>query len=1059
MPLYATNRFTGDGVTTEYEFNFLGKYIDRAHVKAYIEDDTTGARTPVPLTDSNFLNDTTLKNLPTTPVGSTLVIYRDTPRYPLVDFSSGSRITEESLDAVARQGIFVAAEAADAGDLGANPPSIVNVGVGHKLVAGEAAGVTRMRTLAAGTNIGITETPELLVISSTSSGSSDSTPLRVAVIGDSLSAQQVLLGEAWPAVLQRQLAAGGYDALVHNLAINGHTFNKAATIQSFNGRTQVAQAIDLNPDVVIVALGINDALLKVEGRSLNTLKVDAANVFASLRTNLPSATIVYASEVAYDSTHGLAASLLNKQTIPFLMQRRSTGLLAGVACSEILDDATSAITRQRLADWAELDTYIKGLATIDGNFAMHVWRASRLGLSGTDGLHLTDMGAHFLAGQARKAFTTVPALNSKAPWLSDQNYVWFMDSDNLFSSLVESTGTEYIGRPWTANSEHAVRNHGPYRVCNPHTWYLPSKGAYFSANTAYVQGTPFSWSLRNVAPATVVQGSVDGGAWVNIGTTDSYGDFNTVAVLDNSAFPVGPHTVMYRVGDEVHGPVTISVSAGSSGGGGGGSSFGFINVKDAPFNVKGDGSNETVAIQAALNHAASNNLSVYFPNGNYIAAGLTYTATSAAHIVVFGDGSGNTTLAAPNGTASPILTIGSGGTSIGPNQLRFEGLTFRGNYPGTYQSSNTAYTQSALLIDTANHLLFDDCRWYNAVNGMRVVNGVITHVERCGAWYNEIGINVSTPGVANAGTTTFLDKTDVKNNHLWGVYFDHGRMLTMDSCTVEGNGGNGAGASGGVGTGVNIGSENGAGFNAIGVVIKNTWFEANAGSAAVYLRSGSNTVEDCTFTATPTSSMIYVDGGRYFLNRLRFENDKPYNIYEFAAANVLAGNLISSCYVGGTSNTPATVMYDSAKTALNFALPKATASVLGGVKVGGGISVAADGTISTEGAWQPLSLTGGHTWWAGNTGYYRKSGTRIEFKGAVQLSTSGPVSNAQLTTVLPADCRPPSGTIVGMAAAGGGTRAAAITLAPSDGTLRGSVDALAGTNGVIFLDGCSFSTV
>lgn len=567
MPLYATNRFTGDGVTTTYEFNFLGKYIDRAHVKAYIKDDTTGARTPVPLTDSNFLNDTTLKNLPPAPVGSTLVIYRDTPRYPLVDFSSGSRITEESLDAVARQGIFVAAEAADAGDLGANPASVVNIGVGSKLVAGETAGVTSMRTLAAGTNISITETPELLVISSTAGGSSDSTPLRVAVIGDSLSAQQVLLGEAWPAILQRQLAAGGYNALVHNLAINGHTFNKAATIQSFNGRTQVAQAIDLNPDVVIVALGINDALLKVEGRDLNTLKVDAANVFASLRANLPTATIVYASEVAYDSTHGLAATLLNKQTIPFLMQRRSTGLLAGVACSEILDDATSATTRQRLADWAELDTYVKGLATIDGNFTLHVWRASRLGLSGTDGLHLTDMGAHFLAGQARKAFTTVPALNSKAPWLSEQSYVWFMDSDNLFSSLVESTGTEYIGRPWAANSEHAVRNYGPYRVCNPYTWYLPSKGTYFSSNLNYVQGTQFSWSLTNVTHGAEVLASINGAAWVSVGSTNSYGDFHASAVLPPSAFPVGTHTIRYKIGEEVHGPVSLVVNASGDVGG------------------------------------------------------------------------------------------------------------------------------------------------------------------------------------------------------------------------------------------------------------------------------------------------------------------------------------------------------------------------------------------------------------------------------------------------------------------------------------------------------------
>ena len=117
MALYATNRFAGDGVTTSYEFNFVGKYLARSHVKAYQEDNATKERTPVPIADSNFLNDTTLRNLPTTPVGKTLVIYRDTPKPPLVDFTNGSRFTEFNMDLVARQGLFVIMEALDAGGL------------------------------------------------------------------------------------------------------------------------------------------------------------------------------------------------------------------------------------------------------------------------------------------------------------------------------------------------------------------------------------------------------------------------------------------------------------------------------------------------------------------------------------------------------------------------------------------------------------------------------------------------------------------------------------------------------------------------------------------------------------------------------------------------------------------------------------------------------------------------------------------------------------------------------------------------------------------------------
>ena len=117
--LYATNRFPGDGTTTQYEFTFVGGYISTSHVKVYTEDADTLVRTPVTITGANFLNPTTLKSLPPTPVGKNLVIHRVTPKPPLVDFVNGSRITEANLDLVARQGLFVAMEAMDLSDPGA----------------------------------------------------------------------------------------------------------------------------------------------------------------------------------------------------------------------------------------------------------------------------------------------------------------------------------------------------------------------------------------------------------------------------------------------------------------------------------------------------------------------------------------------------------------------------------------------------------------------------------------------------------------------------------------------------------------------------------------------------------------------------------------------------------------------------------------------------------------------------------------------------------------------------------------------------------------------------
>ena len=111
--LYATNRFPGDGMTTQYEISFVGGYLDRAHVKAYVEGADL-VKTPVTLSPGNFLGQYTIGGLAPVPVGSTLVIYRDTPKAPIVDFVNGSRFTEANLDTATRQGSFIAAEGADA---------------------------------------------------------------------------------------------------------------------------------------------------------------------------------------------------------------------------------------------------------------------------------------------------------------------------------------------------------------------------------------------------------------------------------------------------------------------------------------------------------------------------------------------------------------------------------------------------------------------------------------------------------------------------------------------------------------------------------------------------------------------------------------------------------------------------------------------------------------------------------------------------------------------------------------------------------------------------------
>lgn len=114
LQLNSQNHWLADGIDTVWNFQFSGGYIDPSHVKAY-KKSPAGVRTEltvVPSTD--LIGPYQLRIFPAVDAGYTLVIYRATPKdLPIVDFTDGGGVTEESLDIVAKQAVFVAAESAD----------------------------------------------------------------------------------------------------------------------------------------------------------------------------------------------------------------------------------------------------------------------------------------------------------------------------------------------------------------------------------------------------------------------------------------------------------------------------------------------------------------------------------------------------------------------------------------------------------------------------------------------------------------------------------------------------------------------------------------------------------------------------------------------------------------------------------------------------------------------------------------------------------------------------------------------------------------------------------
>ena len=395
-------------------------------------------------------------------------------------------------------------------------------------------------------------------------------PPKVVVIGDSMAAQHPLQSEAWPALWETRMRMVGAPVRVVDLAIGGWTYNKANTLITHNGRTMVQQAIAEAPAVVVVNLGANDLALRVEGRTLAQVQGDCNTVLGALRAALPYAVIVVVSEYLFDSTNFPApgTALKNKGTIPYLMQQKASGILAGAFCAEMLDDQVSAEQKANFADWVTLDTYARGHAAVNGAFDMRLWRAVRLGTVGLDGVHLNMLGQHLLAGYALVAAQTLPALRAVWPQISADQVAEWRDPDALFAALLSASGDGYTQKSaLTALWANQLSKHwGGVPLARSDNWWAPSGGSV----TLWPQGVttdeavcPVSyWKMVGCLPLEACTASVDGGAWnatYGAGATDARGE--SQGMVQAHYFSAGAHAIRYKVGNEVFGPFTLTVGA------------------------------------------------------------------------------------------------------------------------------------------------------------------------------------------------------------------------------------------------------------------------------------------------------------------------------------------------------------------------------------------------------------------------------------------------------------------------------------------------------------------
>ena len=335
-----------------------------------------------------------------------------------------------------------------------------------------------------------------------------------------------------------------------------------------------------------------------------------------------------------------------------------------------------------------------------------------------------------------------------------------------------------------------------------------------------------------------------------------------------------------------------------------------ISVKD--FGAVGDGvANDTAAITAAVAYMESTGSPVYVPPGTYLTDPFqTDSQTYVLQAFFFGDEYANTIIRRRGTGAGAFVTIGDPLATSFQANIVCSNITFDGGVSTNgpcfvtydmvrsvftnvdFKGGSIAYHSQGGIANTFHH-----CFFRAAVRGFVAEAFVApgSFSPAGGGWPNIIRLN----------------DCHAVDNTQWGVWFNDGRMLIVESCQIESNGTTLAAAQGGVYVGPDIGTEVSVNDpESIGVVVNNCWLEANLGVANVHLTSGINSVTNSNFfsQAVNVTNDIRIDGGLYRLRNLNMSFAKTANLLENSGVSV--GNTIDFVQA-------ATFSFNSTKTSVN----------------------------------------------------------------------------------------------------------------------------------------------
>ncbi len=458
---------------------------------------------------------------------------------------------------------------------------------------------------------------------------------KIAVLGDSLSAQWPMFGASWPVLFQDRLHSAGATVQVKNFSTGGHSFFRANTLAVYGSDTAVQEVIDWKPDVVLIELGGNDSVYSAFGQGDNRteaqIQADAQSTYTTLKAGLPSAVLIQINLRCFDENNFTTSNVKNKGILPRFMTLKAAGILTGLNTSEFLDDTCAANSRSFLDIYNNLITVITAISGVSV-IQVNLFRVERLGVNLTDRTHYTPLGHSIISAYIIKALRNVTAFTDVVPVIASQTALLEgEDPDTLFTDALTASGDGYVaGAIDLQGTEDVDSSWGSARSVRADNWYLAYKASFVLDRTTVLNDTgpagTLGFSIRGTQPNTAVSYSIDGAAFISAGyTTDQHGNILAQLALYLLNLSNAAHTFRFNIGSDVFGPFTVTLIATVIG-----------NVNTTPVGNSGGGEDDliTYVIPAGWAFADSG-------RGIRVIQHGTFTSTAASKILRFYFGTAN----------------------------------------------------------------------------------------------------------------------------------------------------------------------------------------------------------------------------------------------------------------------------------------------------------------------------------------------------------------------------------------------------------------------------------